>query len=154
MTFFEHSPFLEQAFKPFGEAYKNRKQLSIKEQEILYGVAFSFYETGNYEKATGFFTELVLSNPFVVSFWKGLASAKQMAQDYKAALHAWAIVCILDAKDPLPHFHAAENLYQLQEKTEALKALNCAEALLQKEQVALKQKIGFLKELYQCHGKN
>lgn len=148
MKFLEDSPFLEEAFKPFKEVYKNRKQLSLEEQEILYGISFGFYEAGQYEKASGFFTQLLLSNPFEVSFWKGLASSQQMAQDYKAALHAWAMVCILDAQDPLSHFHAAENLYQLQEKEDALKALLCAEKLLKKEDDALKQKIQFLKEHY------
>lgn len=135
-------------FEPFGAIYKNRKQLSLEEQEIIYGAAFGFYEAGQYEKAAGFFTQLLVANPLIADFWKGLASAKQMASDYKAALHAWAIVCILDDKEALPHFHAAEILFQLQEKEEAQKALACASALLKENEAALKQKIAFLKEVY------
>ena len=56
MTFLEDSTFLEQALKPFGDVYKNRKQLSTKEQEILYNVSYGFYESGNYEKAANLFT--------------------------------------------------------------------------------------------------
>ena len=142
-----HSPFIEQALKPFETVMKHQKNLSLEEQEIIYAAAHGFYEHGDYEKSAGNFVHLVMTNPFEKKFWKGLASARQMQKEYKAALHAWAIVCLLDDQDPFPHFHAAENLHQLQEKEEAMKALACAEALLKEEQGhrMLKNKIHSLK---------
>lgn len=139
--------FLEQALKPFESVMKHSKTLSLEEQEIIYAAAYGFYETGDHEKSAGYFIHLVMTNPFEKRFWKGLASARQMQKEHKAALHAWAIVCLLDNQDPFPHFHAAENLYQLEEKQEAQKALRCAEALLQEHQghKALKNKIQSLK---------
>lgn len=105
------------------------KVLDSQEQETLYAAAFGLYEQGDYEKAAGFFTHLIFQTPFERRFWKGLAATRQMQKEYKAALHAWGILCFLIPEDPLPHFHAAECLLSMGEVSEALKALNCAEKL-------------------------
>lgn len=130
MRYLEDSPLLQQAFKPFETAYQNQKKLGVEEQEAVYAAGYSFYESAHFEKAAGLFTHLIFSHPFDSRYWRGLASSKQMLREYKEALHAWAIVCLLDEKDPFPHFHAAESLYQMGQQEEALKALASAESLL------------------------
>ncbi len=117
------------------------KPFNKDQQERLYSISYGLYEAGNYIKAANFFSCLIFHNPFDIRFWKGLAAAKQMEPDYQAALHAWSILALLAPRDPLSHFHAAECFISMGNKTEALKALVCAEKLPN----APKDKIDLLK---------
>ena len=101
--------------------------------QILYGAAYSLYEQGDYSAAIPLFTELLLSHPFCIHYWKGLASAEQMNKNYTAALHAWCLVVLLDNQNPKPHFHAAECYLSLNQTEDALKALDAAEKHLNLE---------------------
>ncbi len=106
-----------------------KKSWSPEEQDHLYAVGFGSYSQGNYAQASSLFTTLVTANPFDERFWRGLASSKQMEKKYQEALRAWSLVALLCDKDPLPHFHAAECLMSLDEKSDALKALKMAQEL-------------------------
>ncbi|NGX46017.1 MAG: hypothetical protein K940chlam2_01198, partial [Chlamydiae bacterium] len=97
-----------------------------EEAEKLYAAGFGLYEVGDHETAEKLFTRLTLQFPFEKRFWKGLASARQMAKSYKEALHAWAILCFLEGRDPAPQFHAAECLISLGDLGQAGDALECA----------------------------
>jgi type III secretion system low calcium response chaperone LcrH/SycD len=123
-------------------------KLSAAEQEILYGTSRGLYEVGDYAEAAQFFTQLVLEEPFQELYWRGLASAHQMEEKYQEALHAWGLVALLVDPDPLPHFHAAECLLSLDDRPQALKALQCAEERLTEEQAELREKINILKRIY------
>jgi len=104
--------------------------LSLQERETVYSAAYGMYEVGDYERAAGLFTELVLNEPFELRFWQGLASCRQMNKEYKAALHAWSIVCLMGGQKPISHFHAAECYLSLGDLKEASKALQCAQKSL------------------------
>lgn len=133
--------------------------LEIPEKEVssippdqerpFYANAFGLYERGDYRAAAQLFTQLVLTDPFSEHYWMGLASSKQMAREYLAAVHAWSLVALLKEGDPLPHFHAAECLLSLDEKEEALKALDAALACCDDE--TLKEKINLLKAIHYAH---
>lgn len=110
--------------------------------EKIYAAAYGLYEAGDYSKAAGLFTHLIFQKNFEARYWKGLAAARQMEGDQKAALHAWAVLSILSPADPLPHFHAAECMISLGEVEEAVKALVCSE----KQSGAPKEKIELLKQ--------
>lgn len=129
---------------PLSEAF------SVEEQEELYAIAYQSYETGNYRLAAQFFTKLVLCNPFAEKYWRGLASSHQMQNEYLAAVHAWTSCALLEIEDPFVHFHAAECLFSLNDKEEALKALQSAEGLLTNSETdkALKNKIEILKQVH------
>lgn len=118
-----------------------------EQEEEFYGIAFGLYERGDYRGAAQLFTQLILTDPFTQEYWRGLASAKQMAREYQAAVHAWSLVALLKEEDPLPHFHAAECLLSLDEKEEALKALDAA-CLLAPGDEPLCEKIHLLKEVH------
>ncbi len=107
------------------------KLISPEQEKTYYTAAFTLYEKKAYRKASHLFTTLVLTNPFAIHYWQGLASSKQMSREYEAALQAWSLVALLNTEDPLPHFHAGECLLRLNEKEEAEKALNAALALNQ-----------------------
>ncbi len=131
--------------------------LEISENEIssvplemerqFYATAFGLYEKGDYRGASQLFTQLVLTDPFSAHYWQGLASSKQMAREYMAAVHAWSMIALLQENDPLPHFHAAECFLSLEEKDEALKALDAALDLCQDDE-RLCNKIHLLKTIH------
>ncbi len=106
------------------------KPLSLQERETVYAAAYGMYEVGDYERSAGLFTQLILNEPFELRFWKGLASSRQMNREYKAALHAWSIVCLMGGQQPISHFHAAECYLSIGELKEAAKALQCAQFFL------------------------
>ncbi len=111
------------------------------EQEAIYTSAFSHYENGEYPAAADFFTHLVLCDPYSEKYWRGLASARQMEGKYEDALHAWSLSAIIAEGDPWPHFHAAECLLSLGNKSEASKALLEARRCNSKNDTELKGKI-------------
>src|ERR1700722_5760516 len=100
--------------------------IPLEMERQFYASAFGLYEKGDYRGASHLFTQLVLTDPYSEHYWQGLASSKQMARDYMAAVRAWSMVALLKEGDPLPHFHAAECFLSLDEKAEALKALDAA----------------------------
>ncbi len=123
------------------------KPLTPEEKTTLYSAAYSLYNQGDYSRALQLFTHLVLNSPFCERSWRGLASTRQMSQDYKGSLHAWALTALLQDTDPSPHFHAAECYFSLGDRKEALLALDAAESLLSKseEDLELKNKITILR---------
>jgi type III secretion system low calcium response chaperone LcrH/SycD len=121
--------------------------ISLDQERPFYATAFGLYEKGDYRGAAQLFTQLVLTDPYSEHYWQGLASSKQMAREYLAAIHAWAMVSLLKETDPLPHFHAAECLLSLDEKDEALKALDAALELAGKNET-LQEKINLLKTIH------
>jgi len=136
--------------KELKEIFHNHKPLPQDEQEMLYMSGYGLYEAGNYEDAAPLFTRLVLADPFVEKYWRGLASCHQMNRNYTQALHAWALSALLKEQDPWPHFHAAECLLSLNEKEEALKALKAVEERLKDEEGhrVLKGKVDTLKQVH------
>ena len=71
-----------------------------QEEKQLYMAAYTAYQQEAYRKAIPLFTRLVLLSPFQFEYWKGLAAAKQMAQDYAGALQSWAVATFLNPDDP------------------------------------------------------
>lgn len=129
------------ALNELGLSVEDQQPLTLKERETLYAAAYGIYEVGDYERAADLFTQLILNEPFELRFWNGLASSRQMQKDYRAALHAWSIVCLLGGHQPVSHFHAAECYLSLGELQEAAKALECAKFYLKSNPGPLSQKI-------------
>jgi type III secretion system low calcium response chaperone LcrH/SycD len=123
---------------------------SVPEQEKLYTLGYQLYDQGRYGDCVHCFMKLALCNPFIHPYWCGLASSHQMQKSYREALHAWGVAALLNEKDPLPHFHAAECYFSLKEFDEALKALNSAEVLLTNSMndVKLLEKIQVLRQVH------
>ena len=121
--------------------------ITLDQERPFYATAFGLYEKGDYRGAAQLFTQLVLTDPYSVHYWQGLASSRQMTREYLAAVHAWSMVALLRANDPLPHFHAAECFLSLDEKEDALKALDAALELAGKNE-SLCDKINLLKTIH------
>ncbi len=126
----------------------SQQALSVPEEleHKLYSTAFGLYERGDWTAASELFTQLVLTDPFCQDYWRALAGSKQMAKDYLGAVHAWGLVALLKEEDPLPHFHAAECFLSMNEKQEAIKALDAALQFCKEE--SLFNKIHLLKKIH------
>ena len=89
----------------------------------------------------------MLSDPLIGCSWHGLASCKQVLEEYSAAIEAWNVVCKLQPQDPLGYFHAAECYLSIQQKKEALQKLDKAEKL-SSEDLLLQNRIQILKSTH------
>ncbi len=138
--------FQKEVMELLGISEKEISPIPLEQERSFYATAFGLYEKGDYRGAAQLFTQLVLTDPFSEHYWHGLASSKQMAREYLAAVHAWSLVALLREGDPLPHFHAAECFLSLDDKQEALKALDAASEICRDEH--LREKINLLKTIH------
>lgn len=115
--------------------------------ELLYSISYAHYEQGNYPKAISLFSQLVTEDPSEERFWRGLASARQMAGLYEEATYAWGFAAVLANNDPLPHFHAAECLITVGKNGDAKRALEMADERCGSDSEQLKQRIATLREV-------
>ncbi len=142
-----HTAFQQEVMEILGITENEISTIPLEMERQFYATAFGLYEKGDYRGAAQLFTQLVLTDPFSMDYWQGLASSKQMAKEYEAALHAWSLVALLRENDPLPHFHAAECFLSLDEKDDALKALDAALGLCHEDE-RLREKIQLLKTIH------
>lgn len=120
---------------------------SAEQQKSIYLAGFEQYASGSYAEASSLFSSLVLASPHEGKFWRALASSKQMEAKYEEALRAWALVSLQDDLDPVPHFHAAECLTAMEQREEALKALEMATRLLDNDRSEIGHQIARLKKI-------
>lgn len=95
----------------------------------LHQKALDHYQHDESSEAAFIFGMLLASDPFVYEYWIGLGACRQKLQEYSKALQAYAIASLLDDETPEPHYHAAQCFYMQNQKEEANKAINLAEAL-------------------------
>lgn len=145
-----YSAFQKEVMEVLGISDKDASPISLEMEREVYATAFGLYEKGDYRGACQLFTQLILTDPYSEYYWRGLASSKQMAREYLAAVHAWGMVALLKENDPLPHFHAAECFLSMDEKEEALKALDASLQLSQDNggNEGLEDKINLLKTIH------
>ncbi len=102
-------------------------KMTDEDLSVLYNLAQGLYDAGDYTKAKEIFQHLTLNKPFESKHWMGLASVLQMEKNYANAVTAWSMLAVLLGEDPLPHFHAADCLWMLGERENAMLALDEAE---------------------------
>lgn len=122
------------------------KPLSPHKLELYYSKAHSCYEVGKYDEACEVFELLVAYDPFEKSFWKGLASTRQMKKDYELALKAWSMLALLAPKCPYSHYHAAECYIAMKNYDEASLAIEQCREKMKNEEHPLKDKVALLEE--------
>lgn len=123
-----------------------KKFTTKKEKEEAYELGRVLYSLGEYVKSASLFAKLVLSDPLVGNFWRGLASCKQLLQEYAMAIEAWKVTCLLCPEDPFAYFHAAECYISIENKKEALQKLDKSEQLCKDD--ALLNRIQLLKSTH------
>ncbi|NDE63635.1 MAG: hypothetical protein EB053_04695 [Chlamydiae bacterium] len=121
-------------------------ELSERDLDLIYSMGHTFYETGQYEKAKVLFTKLVLTNPFVASYWKALGSVSSMLKESHDSLIYYSVSAMIDPVDPTIHLYAAKNLIDLNRLDEARGALVKAEELAPKEDLDFHSQLEVLYE--------
>lgn len=104
-------------------AAQQLEELTDEAAEQFYTYAYAQYKFGNFPQAAEVFRLLCTRRPLEPRFWFGLGASCQEAKDYRSALNAWAMTALIDAKDPYPHFHAAECSVSLKNFKDAYLAL-------------------------------
>ncbi|MCX6994613.1 MAG: hypothetical protein NTY13_02085 [Chlamydiae bacterium] len=116
----------------------------------LYERAVRAYREGLSEESLTLFAKLILMEPLSSDYWMGMASSLHLSENPIKALSCYAIVALLDAEDPSPHFYAAQIFLKQRNEIEFTKAieLSYARATLNAEYTPWLEKIMDLKELF------
>jgi len=76
--------------------------------EGMYAEAHRFYERGKYTEALEMFRLLTLMDAQDLRFVMGTAASLHMLKEYTGAVQVYMVCGVLDARDPKPHYHAAD----------------------------------------------
>jgi type III secretion system low calcium response chaperone LcrH/SycD len=131
------SPYLNAFLKKhFSLDALSMENISMDDESLenIYQRALALYNEDKAEQSSEAFAILIRERPFHKIFWLGLAASKQKLKEYEKALEAYALTSLIDDHDPMPHFHAAQCYIGLNNKDEAIKAINLAEALAYNDQ--------------------
>jgi type III secretion system low calcium response chaperone LcrH/SycD len=96
---------------------------------IFYKAAYNLFQAQSYKESSDAFFFLTNLNPYVSTYWLGLGMSEHLNSDYHAALIAYGMVSMIDAMDPLPHYHAASCYRALQDVENALASYELAIAV-------------------------
>lgn len=117
------------------------KNYSNDDLRIIYSLAYTLYQGGDYAQARPVFQQLAAFKPFEQKYWLGLGACYQMEKSYDEALKAWAMASLLNDQDPLPHFHAAECYGEIGNIAEGMKAADSCRARLKDNHQELKSQL-------------
>lgn len=109
---------------------------------LKYIEATNFYNSGCLKIAKDLFVHLILKDPFRWEFWFSLAAIYQLEKNYKEAILSYKRASLLNPKNAKIYFHLAECFLSLNDKKNALIALNQAKNYCLDEN--LKDKISLL----------
>lgn len=107
----------------------SRELYGIKDDAMLdemYDQAYRLYNTGSFYNASTMFRILMGINPLKQEYVMGLASCFHMMKQYQPAMKIYQIAGVLDPYSPLPFYHAADCLMQLDDPITALSFLEMA----------------------------
>ena len=103
--------------------------ISDHAMEEIYAEAYGFYQSECYQAASNGFRFLIILNPYRPRYWLGLGACLQLLKRYEKALQTYAIVTLLDSKNPAPHLYASEVYKLMGDEQEATIALQLAKEL-------------------------
>lgn len=117
---------------------KTSKEKPVKYLEDVkqyYDTAYRFFTSGKYQEAEEVFLLLTVLDTMKVDHWFGLGASLQMQKKFKEAVDAYGAAALLDTqeKNPLPHTHAAECLWELNELEKAFIAVKSALIIAEKD---------------------
>lgn len=97
--------------------------------EVVYTLAFNFYQQGKYDKALVMFEFLTMSKSDCLKYWKGHAATLQMLKRYSDAILAYSFCAFINVRDPEIPFHAGQCYLSLGDLKNAELAFNGASFL-------------------------
>ncbi len=128
---------------------------SSKDLELIYSLAYAQYENKEFKASNDLFQKLCVFNATNQKYWIGLGATFRMLKEFNMALVAWSMAAILNDSDPSVHFQAAICYFHLNQKKEALKALEESTKRLKEDDSSLQEEIDRLeKKLNPSQSKN
>jgi type III secretion system low calcium response chaperone LcrH/SycD len=106
-----------------GETLAEALGCSVKTQEGLYYLAYTFYNQAKYDDAMRVFAYLMTANHVDRRYHSGFGACLHMQQRYREALRHYAAASMLDLTDPGPVMHSAECYLALGDKAQARSSL-------------------------------
>lgn len=76
---------------------KDALQIPDKHMEMLYAVAYNFYQDNKFEQASKIFTMLCTYDPVEVKYWEGLGATLKLLKRYNEAVCAYYALTQLHA---------------------------------------------------------
>lgn len=107
------------------------KPFSEESLEVLYALAHTHYNGGKFQEASDLFFLLTKQARDLRKGWMGYAASLQMLKRFDEAIAAYGWAAILDENDPYVHFYAAECFWAMENKDNALLALQSARNVAQ-----------------------
>lgn len=103
----------------------NAKTLNINEGNAkkIYEEAYQMYLNGKFEEAKGLFSFLLIYQRNNPNFHYAFATCCYLRKEYEPAIMHFMEAGLLDAKNPLPDFYAADCFLQLKDPVSAVIAL-------------------------------
>lgn len=105
---------------------KDAMGLSDDMIEGLYTFGHRLYTTGKYDQAAQLFRLLIMLDSTQARFMMGLAACLHMKKDFESAATAYLLCGILDPRNPLPHYHAADCYMEMNQPGLAIQSLECS----------------------------
>lgn len=122
----------------------------LEDVKRYYDTAYRFFTAGKYSDAEEVFLLLTVLDTMNIDHWMGLGAAQQMQKKYGEAADAYAAAALVDAdeKNPFPHLHAAECLWEINAMEKAFLAIKSALKIADKDQKhhALVEKLQLLNQ--------
>jgi type III secretion system low calcium response chaperone LcrH/SycD len=103
-----------------GLDFKSAMGIDQSYVEALYEYTITLYKNGNYKKAITYFENLKTLCSKDKRFFFATGACYQMMKEYKKAISNYLSINVLDATDPLPHYHSIECALQLNDYGSAL----------------------------------
>lgn len=76
--------------------------------EGMYAQAYHHYNAGKYKEAARLFHLLQMLDGMEPKYPLGLGACYHMLEEYQNALTLYAMVCVSDPENPVPHYHASD----------------------------------------------
>lgn len=92
----------------------------------FYNKAHQLFQEKSYHRSADTFFFLSLINPYQSIYWLGLGMSDHLRQAYDSALFAYAMVSLIDPKNPIPHYHSADCYLAKSDKQSALASYKLA----------------------------
>jgi type III secretion system low calcium response chaperone LcrH/SycD len=110
-------------------SFKKTLGFSDDDLEVLYNIAYTRYQQGQYEGAEEVLGLLCIYDHRSEKFWKGLGATRQILKDFEGAALAYSMAAQTGSSDPMIPLHAAECYCALGMLEEAVAGLESALAL-------------------------
>jgi type III secretion system low calcium response chaperone LcrH/SycD len=106
-----------------GKSFRELLGLTDKDMNEMYRIAVDLYNAGDYESIRDLFIMLTSLEPLNSTFWLGMAMTEQRLGHYDVAVKLYETAANTDPNNPTPLLYAANCLYHLNHKQEAIQVL-------------------------------